>query len=152
MRELYDYLLRRCVEACVAWYPRARFDGEDSLRRHGISVGFIVNADGVRSRVARELGLDENRKCILGLEDVFVSASTAGPPACHCWFGAGERFATPVCEFCYQLVNTFRWIHWIFMPRILIPFHATTNSNVATTLLNKTQAARGRRRSGRRNR
>src|SRR6266404_9860080 len=31
---------------------------------------------------------------------------------------AGERFATPVCEFCDQLVNTFRWIHWIFMPRI----------------------------------
>src|SRR5438876_400999 len=34
---------------------------------------------------------------------------------------AGERFATPVCEFCDQLVNTFRWIHWIFMPRILVP-------------------------------
>src|SRR5207302_1115950 len=30
---------------------------------------------------------------------------------------AGERFATPVCEFCDQLVNTFRWIHWIFAPR-----------------------------------
>src|SRR5438132_9424738 len=35
---------------------------------------------------------------------------------------AGERFATPVCEFCDQLVNTFRWIHWIFMPRIPVPF------------------------------
>jgi hypothetical protein len=35
---------------------------------------------------------------------------------------AGERFATPVCEFCDQVVNTFRWIHWIFMPRILVPF------------------------------
>src|SRR5882724_8270178 len=31
---------------------------------------------------------------------------------------AGEGFATPVCEFCDQLVNTSRWIHWIFMPRI----------------------------------
>ncbi len=39
---------------------------------------------------------------------------------------AGERFATPVCESCDQLVNTFRWIHWIFMPRIVVPFHATT--------------------------
>src|SRR6202521_3621906 len=29
---------------------------------------------------------------------------------------AGQRFATPVCEFCDQLVNTFRWIHWIFIP------------------------------------
>src|SRR5437867_11861807 len=35
---------------------------------------------------------------------------------------AGERFATPVCESCDQLVNTFRWIHWIFIPRILVPF------------------------------
>src|SRR5437016_5592789 len=29
---------------------------------------------------------------------------------------AGERLATPVCESCDQLVNTFRWIHWISMP------------------------------------
>src|SRR5258708_33491754 len=29
---------------------------------------------------------------------------------------AGQRFAAPVCEPCDQLVNTFRWIHW--MPRI----------------------------------
>ena len=28
---------------------------------------------------------------------------------------AGERFATPVREFCDQLVDTFRWIHWIFL-------------------------------------
>src|SRR6266702_4342401 len=35
---------------------------------------------------------------------------------------AGERFATPVCESCDQLVNAFRWIHWIFMPPILAPF------------------------------
>jgi hypothetical protein len=26
---------------------------------------------------------------------------------------ADERFATPVCKFCDQLVNMFRWIHWI---------------------------------------
>src|SRR5437773_1104893 len=26
---------------------------------------------------------------------------------------AGEGFAPPVCEFCDQLVYTFRWIHWI---------------------------------------
>src|SRR5229473_1620026 len=35
---------------------------------------------------------------------------------------AGERFATPACEFCDQPVDAFRWIHWIFMPRILVPF------------------------------
>src|SRR5580700_11042033 len=35
---------------------------------------------------------------------------------------AGECFATPVCDSCDQLVNTFRWIHWISMPRILVVF------------------------------
>src|SRR6266436_5254349 len=35
---------------------------------------------------------------------------------------AGKHFAAPVREFCDQLVNTFRWIHWIFMPPILVPF------------------------------
>jgi hypothetical protein len=33
---------------------------------------------------------------------------------------AGERFATPVCEFCDQLVNSLRWIHLSSLPRILI--------------------------------
>ncbi len=35
---------------------------------------------------------------------------------------AGERLATPVCESYDQLVNPFRWIHWIFKPPILVPF------------------------------
>jgi hypothetical protein len=29
---------------------------------------------------------------------------------------AGQRFATPVREFYDQLVNAFRWIHWISVP------------------------------------
>src|SRR5258705_1758199 len=43
----------------------------------------------------------------VGLQDAFADA--------------GERFAAPVCESSDQLVNTFRWIHWIFMPPILVP-------------------------------
>src|SRR6202043_3181911 len=35
---------------------------------------------------------------------------------------AGQRFATPVCESFYNLVNTFRWIHWVSIPRILVRF------------------------------
>jgi hypothetical protein len=30
--------------------------------------------------------------------------------------------ATPVCDSRDQLVNTFRWIHWIFMPPVLVEF------------------------------
>src|SRR5216684_428667 len=33
----------------------------------------------------------------------------------------GECLPAPVCQSCDQPVNTFRWIHWIFMPRILVP-------------------------------
>src|SRR5580700_10181929 len=35
---------------------------------------------------------------------------------------ARERFPTPVCESVDQQVNTFRWVHGIFMPPILVPF------------------------------
>src|SRR5258708_19580019 len=40
---------------------------------------------------------------------------------------AGEHFATPVCESRDQLVNTFLWIHWIFIPPILFPFSFSSN-------------------------
>src|SRR6202022_4554642 len=40
---------------------------------------------------------------------------------------AGERFATPVCDFCDQLVNTFRWTHWSRHQSVL----ATTCSRAA---------------------
>src|SRR5207237_1334231 len=33
---------------------------------------------------------------------------------------AREGFAAPVCDSRDQLVDTFRRIHWIFMPRILV--------------------------------
>src|SRR5258707_15233814 len=41
---------------------------------------------------------------------------------------AGERFATPVCESCDQLVDSFRWIHWIFMPPISALFEISRRS------------------------
>jgi hypothetical protein len=40
----------------------------------------------------------------------------------HDFAKIGKHLAAPVCEFCDQLVDTFRRIHWIFMPRILAPF------------------------------
>src|SRR5260370_16872805 len=45
---------------------------------------------------------------------------------------AGERLATPVREFCDQPTDTFRWIHWISIPRILFPFHFPTPNLVIT--------------------
>lgn len=48
-----------------------------------IRARFTVGADGARSTVARRLGLDVNRRLIIGVEEVFpVSASAV--PAFHC--------------------------------------------------------------------
>src|ERR1700687_1175329 len=38
---------------------------------------------------------------------------------------AGERFATPVCDACAQLVNTFCWIHW-YASSCCSVFHANS--------------------------
>ncbi len=43
------------------------------------------------------------------LDDLAVGAEEAVADA-------GERFAAPVVKFGDQLVNMFRWIHWILMP------------------------------------
>ncbi|MFB7796976.1 FAD-dependent oxidoreductase [Isoptericola nanjingensis] len=46
---------------------------------------FVVGADGARSAVARELGLDRNRELLVGAEEVFSVPHRAGVvPAFHC--------------------------------------------------------------------
>jgi flavin-dependent dehydrogenase len=49
-----------------------------------VRARFVVGADGARSRVARDLGLDRNRHLLVGAEEVFAVAGSAGPPAFHC--------------------------------------------------------------------
>ncbi|WP_155370850.1 NAD(P)/FAD-dependent oxidoreductase [Catellatospora vulcania] len=56
-----------------------RFDGAEPVRAR-----FIVGADGARSRVARDLGLDVNRRLIVGAELVHPIASGTTTPAFHC--------------------------------------------------------------------
>jgi len=57
----------------------ARFAGADPVRAR-----FIVGADGARSRVARDLGLDLNRRFLVGAEIVHPIASGTTTPAFHC--------------------------------------------------------------------
>ncbi|MEW9554443.1 FAD-dependent monooxygenase [Nonomuraea sp. NPDC050783] len=45
---------------------------------------FVVGADGARSRVARDLGLDVNRRFLVGAELVHPIAPGTGAPAFHC--------------------------------------------------------------------
>ena len=49
-----------------------------------VTARFIVGADGARSRVARDLGLDVNRRFLVGAEIVHPIASGTTAPAFHC--------------------------------------------------------------------
>jgi flavin-dependent dehydrogenase len=46
----------------------------------------LVGADGTNSRVARELGLSENRRWIVGVEEVYERNVTTALPRLHCFF------------------------------------------------------------------
>ncbi|MDG4787841.1 NAD(P)/FAD-dependent oxidoreductase [Micromonospora sp. WMMD1102] len=50
----------------------------------GVAARFTIGADGARSTVARRLGLDVNRRVIVGVEEVYPVAGAAGPPTFHC--------------------------------------------------------------------
>lgn len=60
----------------------ARLDGPDGPL--SVRARFVVGADGARSQVARRLGLDVNRRMLVGAEEVHRSSGTAGPPTFHC--------------------------------------------------------------------
>jgi flavin-dependent dehydrogenase len=49
-----------------------------------VTARFIVGADGARSRVARDLGLDVNRRFLVGAELIHPIASGTTNPAFHC--------------------------------------------------------------------
>jgi flavin-dependent dehydrogenase len=57
----------------------ARFTGAEP-----VMARFIVGADGARSRMARDLGLDVNRRFLVGAEIVHPIASGTTTPAFHC--------------------------------------------------------------------
>lgn len=66
----------RYVDASMGF---VRFAGAEP-----VTARFIVGADGARSRVARDLGLDVNRRFLVGAEIVHPVASGATTPAFHC--------------------------------------------------------------------
>ncbi len=97
MGQLYLYYLSECVRAGVVWSPATRYIGHDASeemlsvlletgrRARRVQARFIVGADGAQSRVARDLGLDENREWIVGVEDVLEGVPLEGPPRFHCF-------------------------------------------------------------------
>jgi len=53
-----------------------------------VAAKVLVGADGVSSRVAKDLGLDENREWIVGYEEVYRATSLDGEPRLHCFLDA----------------------------------------------------------------
>ena len=116
MGRLYTRMLEECIDAHAVWSPATRYAGSESegdspggsvvlLERAGVTrrvrARFVVGADGARSRVARDLGLDENREWIVGVEDVFRGVAAGGEPCFHCFLDprlAPGYLAWVVCD------------------------------------------------------
>ncbi|SDP51475.1 Dehydrogenase (flavoprotein) [Klenkia soli] len=64
------------------WRLSGPESGPEGERR--VRARFLVGADGARSRVAAELGLDRNRELLVGAEAVFAVPAHDRPPAFHC--------------------------------------------------------------------
>lgn len=92
MGPLYVAMAQRATAAGVHVILGARYRGSTGRIRHlatadgdiDVTARFLVGADGARSAVARDLGLDTNRHLLVGAEEVFPVAAGEGPPAFHC--------------------------------------------------------------------
>ncbi len=97
MARLYGHLLDECRAAGAAWLPSTRYlgcesAGEDSIlrlegggRQSWVRARYLVGADGARSLVAQDLGLDVNRRWIVGVEEVYHGARGSASPRLHCF-------------------------------------------------------------------
>lgn len=98
MADLYARLLEEARRAGAAWSAATRYVGledageggtvvrlEREARARLVRVRYVVGGDGARSRVARDLGLEENREWIVGVEEVLRGVPLEGPPCFHCF-------------------------------------------------------------------
>ncbi len=92
MGPLYLAAARAAADAGVRIALGTRYagrDGDVSLLAgpHGparVRARFVVGADGARSRVARDLGLDRNTHLLVGAEEVVEVPDRGQRPAFHC--------------------------------------------------------------------
>jgi flavin-dependent dehydrogenase len=97
MGKLYQRLLDHCLRAGVEWLPATRYLGHCVFKNdlvvriegqgfsRWVRTHYVVGADGAKSRVAQDLGLDVNHEWIVGVEEVFEGAPLDGPPKLHCF-------------------------------------------------------------------
>src|SRR6185436_1995225 len=89
MAAIYQHARLAAESAGAQILLGVRFDGAPNgvarlVGADPVSARFIVGADGARSRVARELGLDVNRRFLVGAELVHPVASGGSAPTFHC--------------------------------------------------------------------
>ncbi|MFI5914116.1 NAD(P)/FAD-dependent oxidoreductase [Dactylosporangium sp. NPDC051541] len=89
MPGVYAHAKGRAEAAGAAVRLGVRYDGMvgDVVALHGfgaVRARFVVGADGARSRVARDLGLDVNRRMLVGAEVVYPVRTSGGRPTFHC--------------------------------------------------------------------
>ena len=93
MGQLYKRYLQQCVLSGVHWLPQTSYLGHSSangkltvrLSSGSITTRYLIGGDGARSRVGRDLRLDENREWIVGVESVLQGAALDGPPRLLCF-------------------------------------------------------------------
>lgn len=92
MAGLYETSAAVAVEAGVRLALGTRYAGRHDGTYHLIGrdgpyrvrARYVVGADGARSSVAGDLGLDRNRHLLVGAEEVFPVAPNGEPPTFHC--------------------------------------------------------------------
>ncbi|CAL9348790.1 hypothetical protein SUDANB176_00430 [Streptomyces sp. enrichment culture] len=92
MAPLYGAAAAVATDAGVRMALGTRYAGRQGNTFHlvgrdgpaAIRARFVVGADGARSRVARDLGLDRNRHLLVGAEEVFEVPANGEPPTFHC--------------------------------------------------------------------
>lgn len=96
--ELLRYLAAQTIRAGAQIRCGERFEGVELvpgggylLRGLGLRCRFLVGADGARSKVARALGLGQNKKFLYGIEAELPLGSNLDPAFLHCFVSA--RFA-----------------------------------------------------------
>ena len=93
MGQLYQRYLQQCLLAGVQWLPETSYLGHSTsngkltvnLSTRSVETRYLIAADGARSRVARDLKLDQNQEWIFGVESVYEGAVIDGPPRLLCF-------------------------------------------------------------------
>lgn len=100
MGRLYQSYLAECIDLGVQFSGGTRYvsakmtDGGSVVRleRDGesyeVATKVLIGADGANSRVAKDLGLDENKQWIVGYEEVYRVADLRAEPRLHCFLDA----------------------------------------------------------------